>query len=158
MPKTKFQDFIYTLIMVIVMVYAMVCYNIAMSTGGLTNEVFLMAFGELPIMGVIAFILEFFIIGKLAQKLAFRLVNPKEDKQIFVILAISSMIVCLMCPIMSFFGSVLSNFNGVENIFANWIRISVMNFPMALCWQIFYAGPFVRFIFKRIFKKQLENN
>ena len=158
MPKTKFQDFIYTLIMVIVMVYAMVCYNIAMSTGGLTNEVFLMAFGELPIMGVIAFILEFFIIGKLAQKLAFRLVNPKEDKQIFVILAISSMIVCLMCPIMSFFGSVLFNFNGVENIFANWIRISVMNFPMALCWQIFYAGPFVRFIFKRIFKKQLENN
>ena len=158
MPKTKFQDFIYTLIMVIVKVYAMVCYNIAMSTGGLTNEVFLMAFGELPIMGVIAFILEFFIIGKLAQKLAFRLVNPKEDKQIFVILAISSMIVCLMCPIMSFFGSVLFNFNGVENIFANWIRISVMNFPMALCWQIFYAGPFVRFIFKRIFKKQLENN
>ena len=158
MPKTKFQDFIYTLIMVIVMVYAMVCYNIAMSTGGLTNEVFLMAFGELPIMGVIAFILEFFILGELAQKLAFRLVNPKEDKQIFVILAISSMIVCLMCPIMSFFGSVLFNFNGVENIFANWIRISVMNFPMALCWQIFYAGPFVRFIFKRIFKKQLENN
>lgn len=158
MPKTKFQDFIYTIIMVIVMVYAMVCYNIAINIGGLTNEVFLMALGELPIMGVIAFILEFFIIGKLAQKLAFRLVNPKEDKQIFVIIAISSMIVCLMCPIMSFFGSILFNFNGVENIFANWIRIAVMNFPMALCWQIFYAGPFVRFIFKRIFKKQLEND
>ena len=84
--------------------------------------------------------------------------REKEDKQIFVILAISSMIVCLMCPIMSFFGSVLFSFNGVENIFSNWIRITVMNFPMALCWQIFYAGPFVRFIFKRIFKKQLEND
>lgn len=155
MPQTKFQDFIYTIIMVIVMVYAMVCYNIAVNIGGLTNEVFVMALAELPIMGVIAFVLEFFIIGKLAQKLAFRLVNPKEDKQIFVILAISSMIVCLMCPIMSFFGSVLFNFTGWQNIFANWIRIAVMNFPMALCWQIFYAGPFVRFIFKRIFKKQL---
>ena len=156
MPKTKFQDFIYTLIMVIVMVYAMVCYNISVNIGGLTNEVFVMALEELPIMGAIAFVLEFFFIGKLAQKLAFRLVNPKEDKQIFVILAISSMIVCLMCPIMSFFGSVLFNFQGVQNIFANWIKIAVLNFPMALCWQIFYAGPFVRFIFKRIFRKGLQ--
>lgn len=156
MPKTKFQDFIYTLIMVIVMVYAMVCYNISVNIGGLTNEVFVMALGELPIMGAIAFVLEFFFIGKIAQKLAFRLVNPKEDKQIFVILAISTMIVCLMCPIMSFFGSILFNFQGMQNIFANWIRIAVVNFPMALCWQIFYAGPFVRFIFKRIFRKQLQ--
>lgn len=30
MPQTKFQDFIYTVIMVPVMVYAMVCYNIAL--------------------------------------------------------------------------------------------------------------------------------
>lgn len=155
MPQTKFQDFVYTIIMVIVMVYAMVCYNIAINMGGLSNQVFLMAFAELPIMGVIAFILEFFIIGKVAQKLAFRIVDPKSDKPIFVILAISAMIVCLMCPIMSFFGSVLFNYTGIENVFANWIRITVMNFPMALCWQIFYAGPFVRFIFKRIFRKQL---
>ena len=156
MPQTKFQDFIYTIIMVIVMVYAMVCYNISVNMGGLTNEVFVMALGELPIMGAIAFVLEFFFVGKLAQKLAFRFVNPKEDKQIFVILAISSMIVCIMCPVMSFFGSIFFNFTGWENIFANWIRIAVMNFPMALCWQIFYAGPFVRVIFKRIFKKQLS--
>lgn len=157
MPQTKFQDFVYTIIMVIVMVYAMVCYNIAINMGGLSNQVFLMAFAELPIMGAIAFILEFFIIGKVAQKLAFRIVNPKSDKPIFVILAISAMIVCLMCPIMSFFGSVLFNYTGIENVFANWIKITVMNFPMALCWQIFYAGPFVRFIFKRIFRKQLQN-
>ena len=86
MPQTKFQDFIYTVIMVIVMVYAMVCYNIAVNIGGLTNEVFAMALGELPIMGVIAFVLEFFFIGKLAQKLAFRLVNPKEVEFLFKIL------------------------------------------------------------------------
>lgn len=28
MPKNKFQDAVFTVIMVIVMVYAMVCYNI----------------------------------------------------------------------------------------------------------------------------------
>ena len=155
-PKTKFQDFIYTLIMVIVMVYAMVCYNVAINMGSLNNTVFLLALKELPIMGVIAFLLEFFLIGKLSQKLAFRLVNPKEDKYIFVILTISSIIVCFMCPIMSFIGSTFFGFSGIENIFSNWIKTAVLNFPMALCWQIFYAGTFVRFVFKRIFRKQLE--
>ena len=50
MPKTKFQDFIFTIIMVIVMVYAMVCYNISINIGGMSNKVFIMALGELPIM------------------------------------------------------------------------------------------------------------
>ena len=156
MPQTKFQDFIYTIIMVIVMVYAMVCYNVAVNIGGLSNSVFLIALKELPIMGVIAFLLEFFLIGKVSQKLAFRLVNPKEDKPIFVILTISSIIVCFMCPIMSFIGSTFFNFNGITNVFSNWIKTTVLNFPMALCLQIFYAGPLVRLIFKKIFKKRFE--
>ena len=66
MPKTKLQDFIFTLMMAFVMVYAMVCYNIAMDMGGMTNQVFLLAFHEMPIMWPIAVILEFFIVGKLA--------------------------------------------------------------------------------------------
>lgn len=33
MPKTKFQDVVYTIIMVIVMVYAMICYNISNRNG-----------------------------------------------------------------------------------------------------------------------------
>ena len=148
MPKTKGQDVVYTIIMVLVMVYAMVCYNIAINMGGMSNRVFLAALGELPVMCPIAFVLEFFIIGGLAKKLAFRFVNPDDDKQIMVILAISAMIVCLMCPIMSFFGSVIFNYNGIENIIAKWLQITVINFPMAMFFQIFYAGPFVRFIFK----------
>ena len=67
MPKNKFQDVIFTLIMVVVMVYAMVIYNISLDTGKLTNQVFLMAFGELPIMGIVAFFLELFIVGPLAK-------------------------------------------------------------------------------------------
>ena len=61
MPKTKFQDFIFTIIMVIVMVYAMVCYNIAFDNG-VGNDIFLLALHELPIMGVIGFLLEFFAV------------------------------------------------------------------------------------------------
>ena len=40
MPQTKFQDFIYTVIMVPVMVYAMVCFNFALEGGALSNFVY----------------------------------------------------------------------------------------------------------------------
>lgn len=67
MPKNLFQEIIFTIIMVIVMVYAMICYNIALSTGGMSNFVFLAAFKELAVMGPIAFVLDFFLVGKIAK-------------------------------------------------------------------------------------------
>ena len=90
--------------------------------------------------------------GKLAKKIAFNIVDPKTDKPIVITLAISSIIVCFMCPIMSFFGSILFGFNGIENLISKWLQTSVLNFPMALFTQIFYVGPFVRCLFKKLFK------
>lgn len=61
MPKTKFQNFIFTAIMAFFMVYAMICYNISLNIGGLSNKVFLLAFHEMiimcPIMSFIATLL-----------------------------------------------------------------------------------------------------
>ena len=39
MPKTKLQNVIFTIIMAFVMVYAMVCYNIAIDKGGMSNQI-----------------------------------------------------------------------------------------------------------------------
>ena len=100
MPKTKFQNVIFTLMMSFLMVYAMICYNISLNIGGMSNQVFLMAFGEMRIMWPVAFILEFFLVDNLAHKLAFRMVTP-QDRPIVITLAISIMIICIMCPIMS---------------------------------------------------------
>ncbi|HCI84714.1 MAG TPA: DUF2798 domain-containing protein, partial [Lachnospiraceae bacterium] len=47
MPETKFENFIFTVVMAFLMVYAMICYNIALNIGGMQDAVFLMAFGEL---------------------------------------------------------------------------------------------------------------
>lgn len=145
MPKTKLQNIIFTLIMAFVMVYAMVCYNIALDKGGMTNEIFLLAFYEIPIMWPVACILEYFVVEKQSRKLAFRMVSP-GDKPIFITLAISSMIVCLMCPVMSFIATCLFMHPGSQ-IIALWMQKTVQNFPMALCWQIFFAGPGVRNVF-----------
>ena len=79
MPKTKFQEVIFTIMMVFVMVYAMICYNIALNIGGMSNEVFLSAFHELVIMGPIAFVLDFFFVGTIAKKKALKIVNPEKE-------------------------------------------------------------------------------
>ena len=102
MQKSKLQNILFTLVMAFVMVYAMVCYNIALDKGGMSNEIFLIAFHEIPIMWPIACILEYFVVEKLATKLAFRIVTP-QDRPAFITIAISSMIVCLMCPVISFY-------------------------------------------------------
>lgn len=137
--------------MVFVMVYAMICYNISLNIDGMANHVFLDAFHELVIMGPVAFILDFFLYGSLSKKLAFRIVNPAEDKPIMIILAISSITVCLMCPSMSLVATLLFKNAGTEFI-AVWLQTTALNFPMAFFWQIFFAGPLVRKIFGAIFK------
>ena len=63
MPKNKFQDVVFTAIMATIMVYGMVVYNVALNTGGVTGQTFLMAVHELPIMVPIAFVLEFFVVS-----------------------------------------------------------------------------------------------
>ena len=157
MPKTKLQNIIFTLIMAFVMVYAMVCYNIALDKGGMTNEIFLLAFYEIPIMWPVACILEYFVVEKLSRKLAFRMVSP-EDKPIFITLAISSMIVCVMCPVMSLVASLLfyllpgraawSDFPAV------WAGTVMKNFPMAFFWNMFAAAGLTRVIFRLIFRRK----
>ena len=143
MPKTKFQNIIFTLIMAFIMVYAMICYNISLNKGQMSNEVFLLAFHEM-VMWPAAFILEFFAVEKLATKLAFRFIRPGVDNPFFITLAISSMIVCIMCPTMSMIATLLFKNPGKE-IVAVWLR-----------WQIFFAGPLARLVFRTIFKKQLQ--
>ena len=125
MPKNLFQEIIFTIIMVIVMVYAMICYNIALSTGGMSNFVFLAAFKELAVMGPIAFVLDFFLVGKIAKAKAFKMVDVRKDNPFHLVIAISAVSVIFMCPLMSLAATLL-----------------------------FFAGPAVRFVFSLIFREK----
>ena len=147
MPKNKFQDAIFTIIMEAIMVYGMVVYNVALNIGGVSSKTFLLALKELPIMVPIAFVLEFFIVGKLANILAFKVVTPQDRPQI-ITYAISICICCIMCPIMS----LIATFLFKTPSFGMWIKTWALNFPMAMFYQMFYCGPFVRLIFRTIFR------
>ena len=148
MPRNKFEDVIFTAIMATIMVYGMVVYNVALNTGGVTGATFVMALHELPIMVPIAFILEFFIVGKLAKMLAFTVVRPTDRPQV-ITYAISICICCIMCPTMS----LIATFLFKTPSFGTWVQTFGMNFPMAICYQMFYCGPFVRLIFRLIFRR-----
>ena len=153
MPKNKFQEVIFTIIMVFVMVYAMICYNIVLNTGTMTNETFLLAFHELTFMGPIAFVLDFFIVSKLAFACANRMVDFRSCHPFSMILAISVASVAFMCPMMSFFATLFFKHAGNQFI-AVWLQTTFMNFPVAFFWQLIYAGPIVRFIFRHIFPEK----
>lgn len=148
MPKTKFEEIIFTLIMAAIMVYGMIVYNVALNTSGVSSETFISAFHEMPIMVPIAFILEFFIVSKLAGRLAMTVMRPTDRPQ-FIIYAVSICICCIMCPVMSLIATVLFK----DPSFGTWIQTWGMNFPMAIFWQFFYCGPLVRLIFRAIFRR-----
>ena len=77
MPKTKFQNVVFTLMMSFLMVYAMICYNISMNIGGMTNQVFLMAFHEMMIMWPVAFFWQLMYCGPFIRFL-FRKLFPEK--------------------------------------------------------------------------------
>lgn len=78
MEKSKLHHVLFTLGMAFVMVYAMICYNIALHTGQMSNAVFMMAFHELWIMWPIAIIIELFFVEKWAVKLAIKKFHPEQ--------------------------------------------------------------------------------
>ena len=104
------------------------------------------------IMWPIAFILEFFVVDNLAHKLAFRMVTP-QDRPIVITLAISVMIICIMCPVMSLIATLLFK-NAGSQFIAVWLQTTVMNFPVAFFWQLMYCGPFIRLIFRKMFPEK----
>lgn len=154
MPKTKFQGFIFGAMMSIIMAYGMELYNVAQKMGGMSNSVFLPALIETSYMCLFVFVISNLCGNKIGQKLAFKHVTPGKDNQFFITIIISSCTVGFMCPAMSLVATII--FTGISSqLIANWFATIVKNFPMALLWQLFCAGPIVRLLFRTIFKKQL---
>lgn len=155
MPQTKFQNFVFTLMTAILMAYFMIVYNIAISSNdGLVNQTFLIALKEFRIEVIIVFFLAYFIASPIAKKLAFRIVDPKKDNKMLIILSIQTFTVLVMVALMSIYALFIQHLVN-SNIICNYITLFIKNFIMAYPLQIFFVGPVVRNTFRIIFKKQL---
>ncbi|ADL53005.1 DUF2798 domain-containing protein [Clostridium cellulovorans] len=151
MPTTKFQRMVFAFLTVIITVHLFVFYNLAIKMGGMSNQVFMESWKVVPIEFAFAFLLEMLFVGPLSEKLAFRVVNPKDSKPYVITTAIICTTVAIMCPTMSFIATILYDGITIEFL-AQWLQKIVFNFPFALLTQLFFIQPFVRFVFRSIFK------
>ncbi|MCD5471378.1 DUF2798 domain-containing protein [Lactobacillus delbrueckii] len=104
---------------------------------------------EMMIMCPVAIILEMFVFEKPVVYLTQRLITPET----LIILIRCSITVCLMCPTMSLIATALFKNFQAAGFIVTWLQTAVINFPMAIGWQIFLCGPAVRFLFRTIFRK-----
>ena len=74
-----------------------------------------------------------------------------------------SAIICatvgLMCPAMSFLAAwfYYPYYQGfcIWTLLANWLKLVCLNFPFAFFTQLFFIQPFIRTLFKLIFRRDL---
>ena len=111
-------------------------------------------------MGVIGFLLDTFLVGPTAMRIATGWFTPGKDKQVFLVAAISCLSAWMMCPLMSFFATLFFKDSHNANFFAMWVQTTAMNYPTAFLWQLCGAGPLVRFVFGKglAAMKRSDNN
>lgn len=168
MPKTKTQGIVFGIIMSITMAYGMEVYNLASKMGfatipggfsNMTNLVFWDALLETAYMWIFVFLFSNLWGNRIGHSLAHRIIRPEKDNSFFITVLISCCTVLIMCPTMSFIAAVLFNVilgrAPISQLPAMWVGTVLKNFPMALLWNLFAAGPITRLLFRILYRKQL---
>ena len=103
MPETKLESVVFTAVTAWIMVYIMTLYNTVLAAQSFTNITFLSALKGMWVEYVLIFLCAFFISGKLAKKLAFRVVR-QGDRPVFIIFAIQIFTVVFQVAFASIIG------------------------------------------------------
>lgn len=169
MPKTKFQGVIFGIIMSMTMAYGMEVYNVAVKMGfhtmsggfsSMTCQVFPDALTEASYMWIFVFLFSNLWGNRIGHRLAERIIRPDTDNPFFITVVISCCTVCIMCPTMSLVAAILFNLilahAPISRLPAIWVGTLIKNFPMALLWNLFAAGPLTRLLFGRLFRSRLS--
>lgn len=182
MPRNQFQRMIFALLTVIITVHGYVFYSLYVVNGttlmtingkssviaAINHQGGVYMFGTyLPIWTVIliefsfAYALENLLGSPLSFKLACRVFDPQKNHPMLFETAIICATVGIMCPVMSFIAAFMyyPYYNGFKiiTLFANWLKLVCFNFPFAFFSQLFFIQPFVRILFKFLFRKDIAN-
>lgn len=182
MPQNRFQKFVFALITVLITVHAYVFFSLYVENGAYFSSIEgatgvldgirlnggVMMFGQLfPIWAVVvlefilAITLELTFGSPLSFKLACKVFDPRTTHPVLFETAIICATVGLMCPAMSFLAAIIyyPYYMGFDifTLLANWLKLICCNFPFAYFSQLFFIQPFVRTVFKMIFKPALAN-
>lgn len=169
MPNTKGEKIFFGILMSVLMALGMEVYNMAFKMGynatpgglsNMTNAVFPDALKEAAFMWIFVFIFSNLWGNRVGHALASRIIRPEKDTPFFITLMISGCTVLIMCPTMSLVASILFNIclSGAPftQLPAIWGGTVLKNFPMALLWNIFAAGPLTRLIFRGVCRRNIQ--
>jgi len=148
MPKNKKESFVFTLMMCSLMVFVMSLYNVT-RIHGVSNSLLIDALKGFPLGFIVALVADWFLVGPLAKKIAFKFIKP-DDPMLKKAITISSCMVVGMVFIMSLFGAIM----GVglsSDLLIIWLVNIPLNFIVAYPLQIVLVGPLVRFGFSKIY-------
>ncbi|MEW4354222.1 DUF2798 domain-containing protein [Streptococcus pneumoniae] len=145
MPKTKKESIVFTILMCSVMVFGMSIWNLTLVGQFSWGHVFL---GFVPAF-IVAFLLDVFVVGPVAKKLAFGFLHrlPQPVKIWQKILVISGTMALFMVTFMSLYGLL---FNGVSLSLATYLRAWLSNAVMALPLNFLVAGPISRLLLEKL--------
>ena len=169
MGKTRGEKIVFGILMSVTMAIGMEIYNVAIKMGynampgglsNMTNQVFPDALVEAAYMWIFVFLFSNLWGNRLGHALAARIIRPEQDNPFFITLMISSCTVLVMCPTMSMVAAILFNVilagNPVSQLAAIWVGTLIKNFPMALLWNLFAAGPLSRLLFRCLFRRKAK--
>lgn len=183
MPKNQFQRMIFALITVVITVHAYVFYSLYVVNGSvlmeinnagsviaaINNQGGVYMFGRyMPIWAIIliefccAYLLEVVMGSPASFKLACKCFDPRITHPVIFESAIICATVGLMCPTMSFLAAFMyypyyAGFS-IVTLLANWLKLVCLNFPFAFFTQLFFIQPFVRKVFKILFRVKKQEN
>lgn len=178
MPRTKFERAMFALMTVIVTVHAYVFYSLYVVNGqtlmsinnassilsAINNQGGVYMLGRMcPIWLVVivefilAYSLEMFIGSPYSFKLASKVFDIKTTHPVLFETSVICATVALMYHAMSFLAAILyyPYYNGfnILTLLANWVKLVCFNFPFAFFSQLFFIQPFIRMLFKTIFRR-----
>ena len=180
MPRNQIQRMVFAFLTVLVTVHGYVFYSLYVVNGNTLMQLAgadsvlhainmlggVYMFGKrLPIWAVIiieficAYVLECLIGSPMSFKMACKMFDPRKKHPMIFETVIISCTVLIMCPAMSFLAAFMyypyyAGFN-IFTLLANWIKLVCYNFPFAFFSQIFFIQPLVRFVFGKIFAKDI---
>jgi uncharacterized membrane protein len=153
LPTTKKESLQFGLMMCLGMVISMTTYNLVIN--GMIGE---LPFSTLIIQYItgfaVAIVLEVFIVGPAAGRIASKLPYDKSNK-IYSIVSMSLCMVVGMVLLMSLYGLLTAYFTGNlagGSLVQSYGSIAFKNFIFALPLQLLIMGPIVRFLFGRFVK------
>ena len=180
MPRNQFQRMVFAFLTVVITVHGYVFYSLYVVNGALLMQINgadsvlhainaqggVYMFGHmLPIWAVIlieflfAYTLECVLGSPMSFKMTCKMFDPKNTHPMIFETVIISCTVLIMCPVMSFLAVFMyypyyASFN-IFTLLANWLKLVCYNFPFAFFSQIFFIQPVVRWLFRKLFAKDI---